>query len=703
MRRRRRPRSRRRSPATSCSRRCTPRRRRDVGRMVEFFPPIKQARSARSSRASCAASQPAAAARLGGGRVARRRGDGQERTDRRPDPRGPVRRDRRRDRRGRVLPDADFHRGADRARPRGRGRARGRGERRNEPPRLPRRVRAALKERALAAPPQPEQEPEQAHDPEPRWNARAPRASHGGRRRRRGPGAPRRAGCDPDAADCRTRGAVRRVAAFAAAALTLALAGTAGRGQLRRRPAVDRELASRRGRAPARQAARSPRSPPGARAAQVPLSTLRASSGAPPGAPMGSRGRYWRRSTRSNPISGATWAQGRPGAVGWMQFMPSTWLRWGVDANGDGVAESGEPGRCHLLRSPLSRRRRRGKPTSGGPVFAYNHADWYVNEVLGLASLYGQGSAEALVELDRLQVEVEGLAADRSRDLNPTGRGRRAGAHGRSHTQRAAAIAESGRERSARLRSAGRPESARSWWGIRRVAADGPASAELQERSSPRPETSSRSHAGDRARGASFASAACAAPVGADLLGELRFSGRGRPRRQVSVSAGHHDYPAADIAAPEGSPVYALADALVARAWAEPEGNCGIGAMLATADGRTWTYCHLSYLDPAVHAGSLAHGRDHGGARRAGPVTPPDRACTCSSTRPPRIRRTSRGSAPSPARRSAGPGDTPTRALASRRAPSRPLFVLLDQPSTLFSSGTTARSSSARTPLYFTR
>src|SRR5207237_2973190 len=27
------------------------------------------------------------------------------------------------------------------------------------------------------------------------------------------------------------------------------------------------------------------------------------------------------------------------GAVGWMQFMPSTWLRWGVDGDGDGVAD----------------------------------------------------------------------------------------------------------------------------------------------------------------------------------------------------------------------------------------------------------------------------------------------------------------------------------------------------------------------------
>ena len=27
------------------------------------------------------------------------------------------------------------------------------------------------------------------------------------------------------------------------------------------------------------------------------------------------------------------------GAVGWMQFMPDTWLSWGMDADGDGVAD----------------------------------------------------------------------------------------------------------------------------------------------------------------------------------------------------------------------------------------------------------------------------------------------------------------------------------------------------------------------------
>ena len=31
------------------------------------------------------------------------------------------------------------------------------------------------------------------------------------------------------------------------------------------------------------------------------------------------------------------------GAIGWMQFMPSTWLRWGIDADG-----SGKIGRAHV-------------------------------------------------------------------------------------------------------------------------------------------------------------------------------------------------------------------------------------------------------------------------------------------------------------------------------------------------------------------
>src|SRR5213078_736549 len=72
----------------------------------------------------------------------------------------------------------------------------------------------------------------------------------------------------------------------------------------------------------------------------------------------------------------------------------------------------------------------------------------------------------------------------------------------------------------------------------------------------------------------------------------------------VSVGHTHHDYPAADIAAPEGSPVYSLADAVVERAWQYPDPRCGIGLTVKTADA-DFTYCHLSYLDSSVRAGMV--------------------------------------------------------------------------------------------------
>jgi hypothetical protein len=66
------------------------------------------------------------------------------------------------------------------------------------------------------------------------------------------------------------------------------------------------------------------------------------------------------------------------GALGWMQFMPSTWKMYGVDANKDGKQGPVQPGRRDLRRRalPEGRRRRQGHPPA---IFAYNHADWYVD------------------------------------------------------------------------------------------------------------------------------------------------------------------------------------------------------------------------------------------------------------------------------------------------------------------------------------
>jgi murein DD-endopeptidase MepM/ murein hydrolase activator NlpD len=81
----------------------------------------------------------------------------------------------------------------------------------------------------------------------------------------------------------------------------------------------------------------------------------------------------------------------------------------------------------------------------------------------------------------------------------------------------------------------------------------------------------------------------------------------------VSVAHTHHDYPAADIAAPAGSPVYALSDGVVLNAWHQADPRCGIGLTIRTQDGLVWTYCHLAYLEPSVTDGvSLSAGTSIG-------------------------------------------------------------------------------------------
>ena len=127
----------------------------------------------------------------------------------------------------------------------------------------------------------------------------------------------------------------------------------------------------------------------------------------------------------------------------------------------------------------------------------------------------------------------------------------------------------------------------------------------------------------DRSLAASFAPAAGSLLAAPAYDGTYVFPVGGGPS-VVSVSHRHHDYPAADIAAPEGTPVYALADATVERSWQYPSGRCGIGLTMSTADGQSWTYCHLSYLDAAVTAGAvLLAGTEVGLVGQTGHATGP--------------------------------------------------------------------------------
>jgi Transglycosylase SLT domain len=98
------------------------------------------------------------------------------------------------------------------------------------------------------------------------------------------------------------------------------------------------------------------------------------------------------------------------GAVGWMQFMPSTWARWGVDANGDGVADPDNPTDA-IFSAARYLAACGGQMDIAGAVYCYNHASWYVNDVLGLADQYSRGGGTGLFSTDQLQTRLDSASA----------------------------------------------------------------------------------------------------------------------------------------------------------------------------------------------------------------------------------------------------------------------------------------------------
>ncbi len=105
------------------------------------------------------------------------------------------------------------------------------------------------------------------------------------------------------------------------------------------------------------------------------------------------------------------------GAVGWMQFLPSTWETYGVDANGDGRKDPYNPvdaicGAAHYLAAAG------GGKNLYNAILAYNHADWYAQEVLTYARAYGKlpdslvGSLTGLTEGAHFPVAADARYAD---------------------------------------------------------------------------------------------------------------------------------------------------------------------------------------------------------------------------------------------------------------------------------------------------
>ncbi|HTB70986.1 MAG TPA: lytic murein transglycosylase [Solirubrobacteraceae bacterium] len=76
------------------------------------------------------------------------------------------------------------------------------------------------------------------------------------------------------------------------------------------------------------------------------------------------------------------------GAEGWMQFLPSSWATYGVDANGDGFKDPYNP--ADAIFAAARYLRAAGAATDlRGAIFSYNHSQAYVESVMLRAKLLG--------------------------------------------------------------------------------------------------------------------------------------------------------------------------------------------------------------------------------------------------------------------------------------------------------------------------
>ena len=108
-------------------------------------------------------------------------------------------------------------------------------------------------------------------------------------------------------------------------------------------------------------------------------------------------------------------AENFAGAGGPMQFLAATWAAYGVDADDDGHADRWNPGDAIFGTARYLR-------ASGAPgdlraaLFAYNHSDAYVDDVLAWADRYRRQAAAspaAILGADAAELQAAVLASDR--------------------------------------------------------------------------------------------------------------------------------------------------------------------------------------------------------------------------------------------------------------------------------------------------
>jgi murein DD-endopeptidase MepM/ murein hydrolase activator NlpD len=304
------------------------------------------------------------------------------------------------------------------------------------------------------------------------------------------------------------------------------------------------------------------------------------------------------------------------GALGWMQFIPSSWMRWGMDGDGNGIADPWNPedGVYSAARYLAAAGAHDDLERS---IFAYNHAQWYVDDVLELAATFGDDpfalGSPSLVSPTAGTAGLE-QARQRLQSLN------------RAIARVGPKLDRLSWERVEVERKAGNPnltlrEFNRLDRKLRRIsAAENDARAE-RERLEAEVDKATAALAALESQGSMVGTgmAGGAQPT----IGGFVFPVGGGPEI-VSVAHHHHDYPAADIAAPQGTPLYALADSTVVNAFPESSGRCGIGFTLRLASGANVVYCHLSSLEPHVVPGAgLAAGAPVGRVGSTGNSTGP--------------------------------------------------------------------------------
>jgi murein DD-endopeptidase MepM/ murein hydrolase activator NlpD len=307
------------------------------------------------------------------------------------------------------------------------------------------------------------------------------------------------------------------------------------------------------------------------------------------------------------------------GALGWMQFIPSSWMRWGMDADGDGLADPWDPEDAVFAAA-------RYLAAAGAhedlerAIFAYNHAQWYVDDVLELAATFddplspGAGQiAYGMADVDRR------LGEARQRIVR---------------LRRALDRLERGVARSAELRlplevRAGDPtltdaEFLKVEARLAGMDAFDRTVGAKQERLGARlAKAVAELDALEQERAGAALAAPGVAEAGPEPVDGYVFPVGGGPEI-VSVAHVHHDYPAADIAAPEGTPLYALADSTVVESYPDGSGKCGIGFKILVGTGAVFVYCHLSYIEPHVAPGAaLAAGAPVGLVGSTGNSTGP--------------------------------------------------------------------------------